>query len=196
MVLLNQLIYLDAQEQGQEYKFLESTFTEWTQQFILLLMAAIFAHCAYHYTQFRALSILLAGIASVGLVREFNNFFKTNVFDGAWQIVASMVICIMVYFLWQHRSGFWRALDKYRQSFSFGIMLAGFLVTFIFSRIYGQTELWETIMEERYFRSVKNASEESIELLGYGIMVIAAIEFFILVKSISNGIKKDKQPVS
>ncbi len=185
MIFLTQLLFWDANQPGMEIKFLESTFTEWTQQLILLLMAGIFAHCAYHYVEFRCLSILLAGISSAGLVREFNNFFKVNVFDGAWQMVAFTVVCITAYFIWNHRAGFWSAVNQYRNSFSFGILLSGFLTTFVFSRIYGRTEFWEAVMEDRYFRSVKNASEESIELLGYGLMLIASIEFFIWVRSVS-----------
>jgi len=185
MILLIQLMTLDAGQQDVEIKFMESTFTEWTQQLCLFIMAAIFAHCAYHYLQFRSLSILLAGMATIGLVREFNNFFKANVFDGAWQMVAFTVAIITAYFIWKHRQGFWRAFDQFRQSFSFGLMMAGFLITFIFSRLYGQHEFWITLMEDRYFRSVKNASEESIELLGYGLMLIASIELFMLVRSVS-----------
>ncbi len=185
MILLIQLMTLDAGQQGVEIKFLENTFTEWTQQLILLAIAGIFTHCAYHYIQFRCLSILLAGISSAGLVREFNNFFKANIFDGAWQIVVFAVVCITAYFIWRHSAGFWKAVNEFRHSFSFGILLSGFLITFIFSRLYGRTEFWEAVMEDRYFRSVKNASEESIELLGYGLMLIASIEFFILVRSFS-----------
>jgi hypothetical protein len=37
-------------------------------------------------------------------------------------------------------------------------------------------------MEERYFRSVKNAAEECIELLGYGLLLAAAAEFYLLAK--------------
>jgi hypothetical protein len=185
MILLIQLMTLDAGQQDVEMKFMESTFTEWTQQLCLFILAAIFAHCAYHYLQFRCLSILLAGMATIGLVREFNNFFKANVFDGAWQMVVFTVAIITSYFIWKNRQGFWSAFDQFRQSFSFGLMMAGFLITFIFSRLYGRHEFWITLMEDRYFRSVKNASEESIELLGYGLMLIASIEFFILVRSIS-----------
>jgi len=184
MIFLIQLMTLDAGQQGVEIKFTESTFTEWTQQLCLFMMAAIFAHCAYHY-QFRCLSILLAGMATIGLVREFNNFFKANVFEGAWQMVVFTVAIITSFFIWKNRQGFWSAFDQFRQSFSFGLMMAGFLITFIFSRLYGRHEFWITLMEDRYFRSVKNASEESIELLGYGLMLIASIEFFILVRSIS-----------
>jgi hypothetical protein len=63
-----------------------------------------------------------------------------------------------------------------------GLLLAGFLITFIFSRLFGKTSFWQTLMGERYFRSVKNAAEECIELLGYGLLLAAAAEFYLLAK--------------
>jgi hypothetical protein len=185
MVLLNILMFKDAAQQGQEMKFLESTFTEWTQQFILLVMAAIFGHCAFHYQKMKCLSIMLTGISLTGLVREYNNFFNTQVFDGAWQLLALVVIISTTIFVWKHRNRFWEDLANFQGTISFGFLLSGFLTTFIFSRLFGRTVFWEVLMEERYFRSVKNAAEESVELLGYGLLLAAAVEFFILTKTVN-----------
>ena len=183
MVLLNWLMTLDARPTDQEIKFLESTYTEWSQQICLMLMVAIFAHCAYHFERFRCLSIMLAGISMVGLIREYNNFFNEQVFDGAWQSLALLAIVVTVALIWRHRLQLWEDLVAYKGSLSFGFLLSGFLTTFIFSRLFGRTTFWELVMEDRYFRSVKNAVEESTELLGYGLLLIAAIEFYLLVKA-------------
>ena len=180
MVLLNQLMFWDAGQQGVEMKFMEATFTEWSQQIILLVMAAIFAHCAYHYTDLRCLSMVMTGISLTGLVREYNNFFNEQVFDGAWQSLALLVILATGILVWKYRGSFWQDLSHYMGSLSFGLLLAGFLTTLIFSRLFGRTVFWETLMEDRYFRSVKNAAEESVELLGYGLLLIAAVEYFFL----------------
>lgn len=183
MMLLSQLMFWDAGQQGQQIKFLEDTFTEWTQQLILLTMAGIFAHSAYHHKEFRCLSILLAGISLAGLVREFNNFFNTQVFDGAWQALASLVIITTIFLVWKHRNMFWLDFQQFQNTLSFGFLLSGFLTTFIFSRLFGRARFWETLMEDRYFRSVKNAAEEGVELLGYGLLLAASVEFLILVRS-------------
>lgn len=183
MVLLYLLISLDAGQQGREMKFMEATFTEWTQQIILLLMTAIFAHCAYHFKQMRCLSLILAGISATGLVREYNNFFNEQVFDGAWQLLALMVLVATGILAWRNRKNFGIELNRFYDSMSMGLLLAGFLTTFIFSRLFGKTSFWETLMEERYFRSVKNAAEECIELLGYGLLLAAAVEFYLLVRA-------------
>jgi hypothetical protein len=182
MVLLYGLISRDAGQQGREMKFMEATFTEWSQQIILLLMTAIFAHCAYHFNQMRCLTTILAGISATGLVREHNNFFNEQVFDGAWQLLALTVLVATGILAWRYRNNFWTELNRYYESLSMGLLLAGFLITFIFSRLFGKTSFWQTLMEERYFRSVKNAAEECIELLGYGLLLAAAAEFYLLAK--------------
>ena len=186
MVFLGQLITWDAMPTNQEVKFLESTYTEWSQQIILLLMAAIFAHCAYHFQKFRCLSIMLSGISMVGLIREYNNFFNDQVFDGAWQGLALLAIVVTAVLIWRYRLQFWEDLVSYQGSLSFGFLLSGFLTTFIFSRLFGRTSFWELVMEDEYFRSVKNEAEESTELLGYGLLLIAAVEFYLLVKANSS----------
>lgn len=94
MVLLTQLMMLDASRTGQELKFMESTYTEWAQQIILLLMTAIFGHCAYHFKDLRGVSLLLGGISLAGLVREYNNFLNEDVFDGAWQLLVLLVVVL------------------------------------------------------------------------------------------------------
>jgi len=191
MVFLTQLMMLDALKTDVEIKFMESTYTEWAQQVILFLMAALFAHSAYHYRKWRGLSLLLAGISLAGLIREYNNFFNEQVFDGAWQLLVLLVVLTTWYLVRKYRKDFWKDVEGFFGSMSFGFLLAGFLTTFIFSRLFGKTRFWEAIMEDQYFRSVKNAAEECIELLGYGLLLIAAVEYFYLVKKE----KKLKPPV-
>ncbi len=182
LVLLTQLLMWDARAVGEEVKFMEDTYTEWTQQTCLLLMSIIFATGAFRYGNYRALSILLLGCSLIGLVREFNNYFNNRVFDGAWQLLAGLVLVAILALFWKHREAFRAQLLQFISSLSFGLLLAGFLTTFVFSRLYGRTTFWETVMEERYFRSVKNAGEEGAELLGYGLLLMAAVEFYLFLQ--------------
>lgn len=185
MLLLAQLMMLDASRTGQELKFMESTYTEWAQQIILLSMTAIFGHCAYHFKDLRGVSLLLGGVSLAGLVREYNNFFNEQVFDGAWQTLVLLVVVLTGFLLKKYGKSFWLGVEKFYQSLSFGFLLAGFLTTFVFSRLFGKTRFWEAVMEEKYFRSVKNAAEECTELLGYSLLFIAALEYFFLTRSIN-----------
>ena len=46
-----------------------------------------------------------------------------------------------------------------------------------FSRLFGRGSFWEAVMGDSYMRLVKNIAEEGTELMGYALLVIAAVEF-------------------
>ena len=79
-------------------------------------------------------------------------------------------------------SVFLQQLASYLATASFGLFLMGMLTTYVFSRLFGRTEFWEAVMEEKYFRSVKNTAEECLELYGYMVLLIGVIELLILAK--------------
>ncbi len=182
MLILAQIQLLDAASTA-DLKFSENTYTEWAQQLILLIICGTCILSAFRYPDWRSLTILAATMAAMGLVREYNNFFNQQVFDGAWQLSALVVLLIGGWLFFPYRKEFLSNLNRYHPSLSEGFMIAGFLTTFIFSRLFGRTLLWTTIMEDQYFRSVKNAAEESVELLGYCLLLIGAAEFVIMLRT-------------
>ncbi|MDX1556111.1 MAG: hypothetical protein R3212_08800, partial [Xanthomonadales bacterium] len=58
-----------------------------------------------------------------------------------------------------------------------------FLVLLVFSRLFGRASFWQSVMGEDYLRVVKNIAEEGTELLGYGLIAIAAVELLVVVVS-------------
>jgi hypothetical protein len=114
----------------------------------------------------------------MALIREFDFYLDNYVFDGAWQVLAFSTLAITMIYLVRNKEAIEQASQKVFQTSAFGLISAGVLITFIFSRLYGRTAFWEAVMEEKYFRSVKNVSEEGIELLGYSIILIGCIELF------------------
>ncbi len=178
MLLLSQFLMWDARSTAP-MKFSENTFTEWAQQAILFIMAILFGVVAWRQVSMRALSISLMGISLIGLVREYNNFFNNQVFDGAWQVTALIVLIITFILFFPYRQQLVANLKSYQGTLSQGFLLAGFLATFIYSRLFGRTVFWQTLMEQDYLQNAKNAAEEGTELLGYGLLLIASIEYFI-----------------
>ncbi len=181
MVFISQILMWDAAAPA-EVKFSENSYTEWSQQAVLIIMTLLFMAAARQYPAWRSMSILLAGCSAIGLVREYNNFFNVQVFDGAWQLLSVIALIITLVFFYPNRKGLWLNLKAFRGSFSEGVLVMGFITTFVFSRLFGRTTFWETLMEERYFRSVKNAAEEGIELLGYALLLIASIEYLMYIR--------------
>ncbi|RVU00054.1 hypothetical protein EOD41_13925 [Mucilaginibacter limnophilus] len=179
-----------------EAKVSEASFTEFLQSIFLAISAALYLGVFFKYEQLKPLAFFLFSFALASFIREQDSWLDERVFNNAWQVGVFSLLAVLLYYLWRNGTRFLQTVSLYVNSLPFGLMLAGFLTTYIFSRLYGRTKFWEEVMEERYFRTVKNVSEESIELLGYFILVIAAIEFFLCakhyVRKITETIKQDR----
>ena len=114
----------------------------------------------------------------MALIREFDAFLDHNVYDGAWQTLVLIVLLFVIYRSYINRKSLFEALPGFMASYPFGLVIAGMIITFAYSRLFGESIMWKTVMEENYIRNVKNAVEESIELLGDSIILFSAIEFF------------------
>jgi len=173
-----QLLFLDAYRAVDGGKFTEASYTEWTQALFLLLTNIVIFWTGRISPKDRVATIGLNGFFLMALIREFDYYLDTYVFDGAWQLLAYTTMAITLILLYRKRNEIPAAVTKVVQTPAFGFMSTGILITFFFSRLYGRSEFWMAIMEEKYIRNVKNASEESIELLGYTLILIGAIELF------------------
>jgi len=70
-------------------------------------------------------------------------------------------------------------------------LFAGAIILFAFVRLVGHEALWMSIMGDDYQRVVKLAVEEFIELIGYFLWLIGAIEYAYQARAIAY---RDPQP--
>ena len=183
---ISQVLFLDALVTGVEQTFVENSWTEYSQVVLLFGMVTIFLVAGKITSEYRSLSLLLALVPTLAFIREFDGFLDEKVFDGAWQTIAFLALVILTFLIYRTRNDLRRASVDYFSHFSFGLYLSGFLTTLVFSRLYGRGTFWKALMEEDYIRAVKNASEESIELLGYSLLFISAIEFIFFSRKKEN----------
>jgi hypothetical protein len=124
--------------------------------------------------------LLLGGFLGMSLIRELDAFFDTHVARHTWKVLAYSLAMLTSYWVYRHKVFFWRQLAVFIQSRAFGIILAGLLSVYVFSRFYGLEEIWLMLMgAERYLYEIRRISEESIELLGYCLIMIGAIEYLL-----------------
>lgn len=169
----------------------ENSPTEYLQLTFLTLSICIFSFIALHDEKRKALGLLLAGIAGLGLVRELDQFLEIYFFHGSWKVLALIVIFATAFQVYRLRKYLHSAIIEFINQPSFGIMISGFLVVFAFSRVFGRGVFWQAVMSEHYVRRVKDAAEEGIELLGYTLIFLSAVEFLIFCISLA---KQAKQP--
>ncbi|MCG8386575.1 MAG: hypothetical protein MJA30_13590 [Cytophagales bacterium] len=165
-------------------KFNEDSLTERFQEFTFLMIVILCFVCSWLYPKTAALSFLMGGFFLMAFIREFDAFLDHKVHDGAWQVLVLIVLATVLYKSYQNRKALWNSLPNYLLSYPFGIMISGMIITFAYSRLIGESIMWQTVMEENYIRNVKNAVEESVELLGDSIILFGVVEFFMYAKAI------------
>ena len=177
--LIAELIRFDAQIGSIDTKFSENSYTEYMQS-IFLLTSSILLFVIYRQSQPRSyLALLLFAFTSASFIREQDVYFENLIGQTSWFIPVLAILISTWYLVIRNWKTFVVQLNRYRHTFSAGLLTSGIITTYIFSRLFGRRIFWETVMEGQYFRGVKNAAEECVELYGYLFILIATIEFFI-----------------
>jgi hypothetical protein len=165
-----------------ETRFSERGFTELAQSGLLALATLLLLYVRLGLRELPQVSLLLLAFVASSLVREQDALLDARVFDGAWQLLVALIILPSLYGVIRHRREFAAQFAGYANSLSFGLFAAGFLTTYVFSRLYGRSEMWQAILREDYARTFKDAAEEVVELFGYALILIAMIELALLAR--------------
>ncbi|TVR80708.1 MAG: hypothetical protein EA409_07750, partial [Saprospirales bacterium] len=112
-----------------------------------------------------------------------DSFFDENFFDGFWQLIVWLTVAVAGFITIKNFKKLVSQLTVVHHQFSFGVLLVGLVILHVFSRLYGKTSNWQNLLDDAYVRTVKDASEESIELLGYTIITIAVFELMIFMRT-------------
>lgn len=170
------LIMLEGYRLGTESVYGEQSLTEWLEVVCALISALCFLLVARFDRVLRPVAGMLVALCAMMWIREADFLLDVHVFDGAWQLLVTAVLIGIALYLWWQPDSVSASIRAYSQQPSAGILLSGFLVLFVFSRLFGRETFWQGVMGERYQRVVKNIAEEGTEIMGYGLILIAAIE--------------------
>ena len=182
LVLLSAaLIQLDAQYIVKGNKFHEYSYTEWAQQIFALLSMFMCMLVGRKYEPLRPIAYLLAGGFGVIFIREMDHY-SDFIYQGAWFPIALAALAVTVFSVYRHRASFWNSVERFMSTASFGLMFAGGLSVFVFSRLFGSKSMWTTLFQVEQlvpltpYKWAKNAVQEGSELFGYCLFFAAAIE--------------------
>lgn len=179
LILFALMLVINSDASAGANKFFEDSWTERTQEAIFLILAVGFFAMSLRLQHVSILATMFAGFFMLAFIRELDALLEQNIGTGTWQVLVTVVFIAMVYQARKHWSALQIQVRDHVETYSFGLFIAGFLITFIFSRLIGNEELWMAIMEDGYRRNVKNAVEESTELLGDAIFLFSGIEFLV-----------------
>jgi hypothetical protein len=170
MVMLNMAFMHDAVHVTSTGKFGENSWTEILQELFLLILGVVFIVISRYDRSIAVISNLIAVFFFIAFIRELNNRIDY------WLTLELPLFLLFAWLFYRDRGKIIPSLHRFLETPASAWFLIGFLVTFVFSRLFGRTGLWKAILGDDYNRWAKNAAEEGIELLGYSLFFIAGIE--------------------
>ncbi len=149
------------------------------------------------------LAVLCSGFLFCVFIRESDYFLDLLLFRHAWKAGVLLTLILTGCYAWRVRKQIQASLCQFIHHPSSGIFMAGMLVLFVFSRLFGYGDAWEgivldgkwfhvkelvlehtndinyTLLMEDKCLTIKRVVEESSEQIGYFLMAIASFEYLI-----------------
>ncbi|ARF47937.1 hypothetical protein [Pantoea stewartii] len=154
----------------------EASFTETTQELLLVSLAGAFYIAARHRPDQCGGLTLIAGFYSCMLIRELDFFFDL-VRHGSWVWFALATALASFAVAMRTPRQTLRTLANLLHHNRWPVMATGLMIVLVFSRLFGMNTLWQHLMPDHYNRGVKNMAEEGIELLGYSLCWLAGLRY-------------------
>jgi hypothetical protein len=173
MVILNTVYVHDAAHITNTGKFGENSWTEILQEAFLFITGIVFIVIGRYDRDLNTVANLASVFFFMAFIREFNNQISF------WPYLEIPLILIFLGLTYFNRNKLISSVLRFLNHRALAWLVIGFLVTFIFSRLFGRTDFWQQLLENDYNRWAKNAAEEGIELLGYTFLFIGGIEFLL-----------------
>lgn len=155
----------------------EASLVEVTQAVFLLASALAFATLAWRRRDDRPFAVLAAALFACMLVREQDALFDGLLFHGAWKYLAAPLALGALAWAGRDVRGTLSGLARFVSSRAGTVMVLALVMVLCYSRLFGMTGIWAGVLGEGYVRTVKNAVEETSELLGYTFMLVASIRY-------------------
>ena len=164
-------IRFDAVHPMEDGYFGEISMTEILQELILLFLFLFYLLSGFKNRDIQPVTNLVSLFFLISFIREFNFIIEW------WLYPVLLVLLIMAWFFYRDFNKMNSASVAFFSKPASAWLLAGFTITYVFSRLFGQSSFWLILYDDSNYRLAKAAVEEGLELLGNTVMLISAIEF-------------------
>ena len=154
--------------------FTEKAPTEIAQSIVLASAAILYFWEALRNQVLRKALVLVGGLLGCMLIRE-QDYFLDMVFHGFWKWPALALAFFCIGYAMKTPAATLTALAALARKRCFSTLLTGLVMVLAYSRIFGTTLLWKTLMPYGDWRIAKYAVEESSELLGYLLILLSVV---------------------
>jgi hypothetical protein len=168
------LLWLDVRWLGNMVG--EISATELSQLSCLALITISFGYLARLSPGDRRFAALTAGFFACMLIRELDAALDV-IMDGLWQILVVLVALSCITYAALDWRATLRGMARMMTTRFALVMTIGLALLLAYSRLLGMGLLWKEMLDEGYVRTVKNAVEESAELLGYALILVASVGY-------------------
>ncbi len=172
---IGEAIFFDAAHPMEDGYFGEITLTEMGQELFLFILSLFYLRLGFKYRAIQPVANIVSLFFLISFIREFNFLIEP------WIYPVLAVFAIIGWLVVRDYKKIKQATILFFSQPASAWFFAGFLVTYIFSRLLGRSKFWLLLYNEDNYRLAKAASEEGVELLGNTIMLISVIEFYLAV---------------
>ena len=149
-------------------------------QFLLLLASAIvfLAHGVIR-PKFRTLLFLLSGLCALGCCREMDNIMDRLIPVMSWRVGFLFVVAPAIWALMRRKETL-SALESFLRSRCFVKLCNAFTVILVLGQLIGHRSYLKAVLVDMdHIGLVKEVIEESVETIGYTMILLASLESFL-----------------
>jgi hypothetical protein len=170
---------------GDAYGTSEYSPLEIIQPLILGVCGLLMAWVARYCPSQRPIAFPFGGVALAFLISELSFFLNYYVINNLSQVFIAIVSALVIVYTYRARKRLRVAWGRVWPSPAVAMIFTGAVISFAFVRLVGQEQLWMSILGSNYQHVVKVAVEEFIELIGYMLWLIGAIEYTYQARAIA-----------
>ena len=141
----------------------------------LLLATIVFSIGKLCNGEYERLTSFFAGLCAMAVCRELDNFLGTHIPLIGWKIGVVFPIFTALYALadWQETR---KELFRFLRHPAFEIMLCAMVLVFPAAQCIGHRSFLVNVLQEEHVGRIKELLEESLETIGYFILLCASVE--------------------
>jgi hypothetical protein len=170
-------------EHGDIVIFKEDGPIEWFQFGVLVTASAVFLLGGFALVNFRQVLYLMAFVSVFAAIRELDAFLERAIPWIGWKI-AFIAILYAVGSAYTKRTLVKRQLPPFLATRAFAILWAGFLVAVPFGQLIGHGAFLQVVMGDDYNRDYKRVIEETLETMGYILVLIGSFESILQLRTV------------
>jgi hypothetical protein len=151
---------------------------EWLQWGLIATLTALLLGAAWQIAAYRELFILIGSVGALAASRELDAILDAWIPGLGWKI--GFVAPILAWVYLRHRKAeLKQQIAQFITTRAFAIIWTGFILTYPIAQLVGHAPLLREVMGPDYQFGYKQMIEEILELMGYTLLLMGAIESLI-----------------